>query len=150
MATSFSGRRSQSTRREPPTMGKPMLSIPKNIKVLPTSVFVISMYWFRIVVSNATCNNISVISYRVFNKIVLNRLNWNLKWLHDKKGGVVRGACLDPFTTTASCYFPVDWMKGKYTLSHWMMSGTIKQKYFSICVSHELSIDNIIIFSMCL
>jgi hypothetical protein len=24
---------------------------------------------------------------RVFNKIVLNRLNWNLKWLHDKRGG---------------------------------------------------------------
>ena len=21
---------------------------------------------------------------------------------------------LDPFTTTASCYFPVDWMKGKH------------------------------------
>ena len=25
--------------------------------------------------------------YRVFNKIVLNRLNWNLKRLHDKMGG---------------------------------------------------------------
>ena len=36
---------------------------------------------------------------------------------------------LDPFTTTASCYFPVDWMKGKRTLSHWMMSGKIKQKW---------------------
>ena len=36
---------------------------------------------------------------------------------------------LDPFTTTASCYFPVDWMKGKPTLSHWMTSGQIKQKW---------------------
>ena len=29
----------------------------------------------------------SNITLRVLNKIVLNRLNWNLKQLHDKKGG---------------------------------------------------------------
>ena len=29
-----------------------------------------------------------VCTSRVFNKIVLNRLNWNLKRLHDKRGGV--------------------------------------------------------------
>jgi hypothetical protein len=30
---------------------------------------------------------VGIDAVRVFNKIVLNRLNWNLKWLHDKWGG---------------------------------------------------------------
>ena len=35
-------------------------------------------------------------SSRVFNKIVLNRLNWNLKRLHDKMGGGGGGGVYDP------------------------------------------------------
>jgi hypothetical protein len=40
-------------------------------------------------------------------------------------------------TTTVSCYFPVDWMKGKHTLSHWMTSGKIKQKWTFLLYSRK-------------
>ena len=43
---------------------------------------------------------------------------------------------LDPFTT-ASCYFPVDWMKGKHRLSHWMTLRTIKQKWTFLLHSRQ-------------
>jgi hypothetical protein len=69
---------------------KPLIHMPYNISIkfhpMPSTFLCVFF-----VVSMATVATLKipkvVCTSRVFNKIVLNRLNWNLKRLHDKRGG---------------------------------------------------------------
>ena len=65
-----------------------VLSVLRRCTIYDYPFGIFKLFFLNLIYSYLTWKFLLLCYYtRVFNKIVLNRLNWNLKRLHDKKGG---------------------------------------------------------------